>query len=60
MLLGGGLVDKDVDQTHISCERAVEQKLVESEIGDGVPLNVFESMCISIMWQRGGSLLGER
>ena len=37
LTLLGGLVDKDVDQTHISCEHAVEQKLVESEIGDGVP-----------------------
>ena len=35
-MLLGGLVNKDVNQTHISCERAVEQKLVESEIGDGV------------------------
>ena len=37
LTLLGGLVDKDVNQTHISCERAVEQKLVKSEIGDGVP-----------------------
>ena len=38
-MLLGGLVDKDVNQTHISCEHAVGQKLVKSEIGDGVPLS---------------------
>ena len=31
------LIEKDVDQAHISCEDIVEQKLVICKVGDGIP-----------------------
>ena len=40
MLMGEWLVvliEKDVDQAHISCEEIVEQKLIICEVGNGIP-----------------------